>query len=79
MEEDLLAALHAGQIGATALDVTVQEPLPETSPLWTAPNTFITSHLGGETRSYERNVIEILIDNLDRLWRGETTLRNQIV
>jgi D-2-hydroxyacid dehydrogenase (NADP+) len=43
------------------------------------PHVFITSHLGGETRSYERNVVEILLENLTRLWNGETQLRNQIV
>ena len=79
VEEDLIAALQAGRIGGAALDVVMQEPLPETSPLWTLPTVFITSHLGGETRSYEANVIEILIENLGRLWRGEHTLRNQIV
>ncbi len=39
----------------------------------------ITPHTAGETRRYEDNVIEILSDNLERLWRGETQLRNQIV
>ena len=29
--------------------------------------------------SHMENVLDILQDNLDRLWRGETTLRNQIV
>ena len=42
-------------------------------------NVFITPHTGGETRKYEANVIEILEENLGRLWRGETTLRNQVV
>ena len=35
--------------------------------------------VGGETTRYEANVIEILMENLDRLWRGETELRNQVV
>jgi len=43
------------------------------------PNVFITPHTGGETRKYEANVNEILMDNLERMWRGEATLRNQIV
>ena len=49
------------------------------SPLWAMPNVFITPHTGGETRKYEANVNEILVENLDRMWRGETTLRNQVV
>ena len=43
------------------------------------PNVFITPHTAGETRHYEDNVLDILQENLDRLWRGETALRNQIV
>ena len=33
----------------------------------------------GETRRYEDNVIDLLLDNAERIWRGEQTLRNQIV
>src|SRR5690606_31672433 len=40
----LVAALHAGQIGGAALDVTDPEPLPDGHPLWTAPNVIITPH-----------------------------------
>jgi phosphoglycerate dehydrogenase-like enzyme len=42
-------------------------------------NVFITPHTAGETRRYEDNVLDILQENLDLLWRGETALRNQIV
>jgi phosphoglycerate dehydrogenase-like enzyme len=42
-------------------------------------NVFITPHTAGETRRYEDNVLDILLDNLHRLWRGEAMLRNQIV
>jgi len=28
---------------------------------------------------YEENVIDILLENLDRQWRGEETLYNQVV
>ena len=42
-------------------------------------HVLITPHTAGETRSYEDNVIEILRDNLGRLWRGEAQLRNQVV
>ena len=41
-------------------------------------NVLITPHTAGETRRYEDNVIDPA-RNLDRLWRGETELRNQIV
>lgn len=78
-ESALIAALTAGQIAGAALDVTVEEPLPAASPLWEMPQVLVTPHTAGETRRYEDNVIKILRDNLDRLWRGETALRNQVV
>ena len=70
---------NASKIWAAGLDVTVDEPLPAESPLWEMPNVFITPHTAGETRAYEDNVIDILIENLDRLWRDEKTLRNQVL
>jgi phosphoglycerate dehydrogenase-like enzyme len=39
----------------------------------------VTPHTGGETQRYEDSVIDILLENLERLWRGETALLNQIV
>jgi phosphoglycerate dehydrogenase-like enzyme len=79
VESALIEALRAGRIAGAALDVTDPEPAEESSPLWAMSNVFITPHTGGETRKYEANVNHILVENLDRLWRGETTLRNQVV
>jgi phosphoglycerate dehydrogenase-like enzyme len=79
VEPALVAALEAGGIAGAALDCTDPEPPEASSPLWTMPNVLITPHTGGETRQYEANVNEILIENLERMWRGETTLRNQVV
>jgi phosphoglycerate dehydrogenase-like enzyme len=78
-EAALIAALEARHIAGAALDVTVEEPLASTSPLWDMEHVLITPHTAGETRRYEDNVIEILRDNLDRLWRGDRELHNQIV
>jgi phosphoglycerate dehydrogenase-like enzyme len=78
-EPALIKAMQDRVIAAAAIDVTVEEPLPASSPLWDFANVLITPHTAGETRKYEDNVLDILMDNLDRLWRGETTLRNQIV
>jgi D-2-hydroxyacid dehydrogenase (NADP+) len=78
-EAALIATLQAGRIAGAALDVTAEEPLPAASPLWDLPNVFITPHTAGETRAYEDNVIDILMENLARLWRGETDLRNQVL
>lgn len=77
-ETALIEALQERRIAAAGLDVTVEEPLPASSPLWTMPNVLLTPHTAGETQRYEDAVIDILLENLERLWRGETNLRNQV-
>ena len=79
VEDELIEALRQDRIAGAALDTTVEEPLDPASPLWDMKHVFITSHLGGETHRYEPNVLEILMENLERLWRGEKALRNQVV
>jgi phosphoglycerate dehydrogenase-like enzyme len=78
-EPALIAALDRRQIMGAALDVTVEEPLPAASPLWGMEHVLITPHTAGETRRYEDNVLAIMQENLQRLWRGETELMNQVV
>jgi phosphoglycerate dehydrogenase-like enzyme len=78
-EPALIEALQQGHIAAVGLDVTREEPLPAASPLWSMPQVLITPHSAGETQRYEDAVIDILLDNLARLRRGEAQLTNQIV
>ncbi len=78
-ETALIAALGEGRIAGAALDCVTDEPLPAASPLWGMENVLITPHTAGETRRYEENVIDLLLENLDRLWRGETVLKNEVV
>jgi phosphoglycerate dehydrogenase-like enzyme len=78
-EPALIAALQAGAIAGAALDCTDPEPPAGDSPLWDMPNVLITPHTGGETTQYEKNVNAILLENLERLWRGEIALQNQVV
>lgn len=75
----LVAAVREGRIAGAGIDVTDPEPLNEESPLWDLENVILTPHSAGETRRYEDNVIDILLDNLDRLQAGKAELRNQIV
>ena len=62
VEEDLLAAIDAGEIKAAALDVFVQEPLPPQHPFWAHPAVAITPHnaavtLPEEAMDYIANAI----------------------
>jgi D-2-hydroxyacid dehydrogenase (NADP+) len=78
-EDALIHALQEQRLTAAGLDVTREEPLPASSPLWTMPNVLITPHKAGETQRIEEAVIDLLMENLERLWRGEAVLRNQVV
>jgi len=78
-EPALVEALQSRLIAAAGIDVTVEEPLPATSPLWHLPNALITPHTAGETQAYEDNVLDILLHNLDQLWLGRDVLKNGIV
>ncbi|MEM7537476.1 MAG: NAD(P)-dependent oxidoreductase, partial [Chloroflexota bacterium] len=78
-EVALVAALEAGQIAGAGLDCTDEEPLSTDSPLWDFENVIITPHTAGETRMYESNVVDILMENITRLHRGEVALMNQVV
>ena len=78
-ETALVEGLRAGKIAGAGIDVTVEEPLAADPPLWDFDNVILAPYTGGETRHFEENVVDILIDNLGRLERGETELYNQIV
>lgn len=78
-EDALIEAIKAGGIAGAGLDVLREEPLPATSALWGFENVLITPHVGGETAAYEARVVDLLIENLARLGRGEATLANQVI
>lgn len=46
-EAALVEALEKHQIGGAALDVFEEEPLPESSKLWEAPNLILSPHAAG--------------------------------
>jgi phosphoglycerate dehydrogenase-like enzyme len=71
VEEELLAALHEGSIAGAALDVFVEEPLPSSSPFWTAPNCLVSPHMSGDYAEFETTMAEQFIDNWRRYLAGE--------
>jgi phosphoglycerate dehydrogenase-like enzyme len=78
-EPALVEALNRNRIAGAALDCVWEESLPAASALWSVPNLLITPHTAGATRRNEDNVIDLLLENLERLWRGETGLKNRVV
>ena len=77
-EAAMLAALDAGEFGYAALDVVVEEPLPEESPIWSHPKITLTSHLAADTLGSARRTDKFMLSNLDRFLAGEP-LRNVVV
>src|SRR3954454_486631 len=68
--DDLVAALHTGQVHA-ALDVTDPEPPPKGHPLWSAPNLLITPHVGGATPAMWPRAYRLVRAQLERFAAGE--------
>ncbi|MGW2364261.1 2-hydroxyacid dehydrogenase [Streptomyces sp. NPDC001667] len=75
--EALLAELEKGRLRA-ALDVTDPEPLPPGHPLWSAPNTLITPHVGGPSSAFLPRAERLLRDQLAR-FALDAPLQNVVV
>ena len=69
--EALVEALHAGQIGGAALDVTDPEPLPAGHPLWDLPNCLITPHTADTEEMTEPLLARRIAENVRRLAAGQ--------
>jgi len=74
VEAALLAAVRDGQIGAAALDVFEQEPLPSTHPLWTLDSVLVSPHMSGDLVGWRERVVERFAANLRRWVAGEPLL-----
>lgn len=76
-ESALLEALRAGGLAGAAFDVFATEPLPPESPLWDAPNLWITPHMAGGFPEILDETTRLFAENVARLERGEP-VRNAI-
>lgn len=67
----LAGALKAGTIAGAALDVLEVEPPPSDDPILDAPNAIILPHVGSATAETRAAMLEMAIDNLLAVLRGE--------
>lgn len=65
----LVAALAGGRLAGAVLDVFEEEPLPASSPYWTAPNTYVTSHTSAP--SFPKDIAGVFVDNYRRFHAGQ--------
>ena len=65
----LVDALTSGRLAAAVLDVFDEEPLPEDSPLWKAPNLYITAHVAAI--SHPLLIVPVFVENYRRFVAGK--------
>ena len=70
-EPALADALHSGKLRAAAIDVTAVEPLPEDSPLWDAPNIYISAHCSTDPSGLFESVHQVFANNVACYLAGE--------
>jgi phosphoglycerate dehydrogenase-like enzyme len=70
-EHALAQALREGRVGGAGLDVFSEEPICRENPLIDAPNAILTPHIAGVTNESRARVIDVTIDNVARVLRGQ--------
>lgn len=73
-EAALLAALRAGRIAGAGLDVFEAEPQAARGPFAALDNVILSSHLGGATVEAVERSLEMALQNVTRVLRGERPL-----
>ena len=69
-EEAVAEALKTGKIAALGADVVSIEPIRETNPLLTAPNTFLTPHIAWAPKETRLRLIDVASGNLRAYLEG---------
>ncbi|PKN17226.1 MAG: hydroxyacid dehydrogenase [Deltaproteobacteria bacterium HGW-Deltaproteobacteria-6] len=73
-ETALADALLAGEIAMAAVDVFVEEPPPQNHPLFGLENAILTPHLAGSTRESGGRIVNMAMENMIRVMKGEKPL-----
>jgi phosphoglycerate dehydrogenase-like enzyme len=74
----LADALRGNALSGAILDVFDQEPLPDSSPLWSVPNLYISPHCSSDDADeYIPRTLDLALDNARRLALGKP-LRNVV-
>jgi phosphoglycerate dehydrogenase-like enzyme len=76
-EAALLAALASGRVGAAALDVFADEPLPAGHPFWTHSRVLVCPHVSAVSPRFWERELELVLDNWSRYREGRA-LRNRV-
>ena len=74
----LYAALAGGRLGGVGLDVYWQEPVAPDDPLLAFPNVIATPHIAGITDCAYDEIAKAVVENIERLRRGELPLNRAV-
>lgn len=75
-EEDLAAALEAGNVQTAALDVLTNEPPAVSNSLLNSDKTIITPHIAWATKESRQCLMEIVAENIQAFMDGQS--KNQL-
>lgn len=70
-EDALYQALVSGSIAGAALDLLREEPISPTNRFLALDNALVTPHIGGASHDVVRHQTDILMDDVDRWFRGD--------
>jgi phosphoglycerate dehydrogenase-like enzyme len=73
IDNDALAdKLHKRELAGAVLDVFPEEPLPASSPLWSAPNAILSPHCAvDDAERYVERAVGLFVDNVSRYIKGQ--------
>ncbi len=70
-EDALIEAIESGHLTGAGLDVSAEEPLPASSPLWNYDQIIITPHTAGASQHRIGRIIDRVCANLQHLQNDE--------
>ena len=76
-ESDLIDALKKKQIAGAALDVFSKEPLAQDSKLFELDNVFLSPHISGNFKEYQKNMIKQFNELLIKFINNKT-MKNRV-
>jgi phosphoglycerate dehydrogenase-like enzyme len=73
-EEALAEALEEDRLAGAGIDVFTQEPIDPADPLLKSPKVILSPHLAGSTNESRIRILQVTMDNVERVLRGEKPL-----
>jgi phosphoglycerate dehydrogenase-like enzyme len=73
-EGALAEALEEDRLAGAGVDVFTREPIDPANPLLRSPKVILSPHLAGSTNESRIRILQVTMDNVERVLRGEKPL-----